>query len=285
MASTACIDTTQKGLPCPVPPLAGRDVCHFHAKVRDREAQRKEEDAERAVRGVKLCGGFNRKCPDGAEIPLTQKLNTCDACTKTVRERALANKAKRDAATAERNKANASAGVRECSNCHEKFPPSEFETERKKSDSYRLGAGEKVSDRCRGCRERVRELKAAGTIPERSKTNREEEKAARKAIAEKAAAEGKRICSRHGSVTDGCWVVLPDAYEPPTCEPCIKLREDYNASKRKKKEEKKAKSTEEETQPKEEAEEMKEGEIKNPAMDTGSTAGENENVCFACRIV
>ncbi|GAQ93628.1 hypothetical protein KFL_017310010, partial [Klebsormidium nitens] len=60
---------------------------------------------------------------------------------------------------------------------------------------------------------------------------REQEQARRREEAKKAEAAGKRTCSRHGSVTRGCWVVLPNGYEGTTCQPCIKLREEYRAYK------------------------------------------------------
>lgn len=55
-------------------------------------------------------------------------------------------------------------------------------------------------------------------------------------------------------------MVLPDEYEPKTCEPCIKLRQEYNEWKLKKKKQEKEEEEKEETR-KREREEREEGEI------------------------
>ncbi|GAQ89835.1 hypothetical protein KFL_005680020 [Klebsormidium nitens] len=146
-------ELTKKGLPCPLQALAGKALCHIHHKSAELEETRKKEEAARTARGVKLCiGGGEQKCPDKAELPLDSDQSTCDACIKKIRERSLVNKAKRDAATAERNKAKATKGVKECIACHKERPDADFVAERRAK-----GGGEPVSDRCKACRERAKE--------------------------------------------------------------------------------------------------------------------------------
>jgi hypothetical protein len=203
----------------------------MHAKSLELQATRKKEAEERASRGVRLCnGGGDQKCPDKTELPMTSSETVCEACSKKVKERANINRAKRIAATAERNKAK--EGKKECTICHNDYPLADFQAERRLKTT-----GGFVSDRCKNCRERAKEVKADCLAADRAKEKREQELAVRKEVASDAKKEGHRICSRHGSVTQGCWVVLPDDYEGATCEPCIKLREEYNAYKKAKKEE------------------------------------------------
>lgn len=177
-------------------------MCHSHAKLREKKERQEKEDKDRAGRGVKLCiggGHRGRKCPDDAEIPVSQKRATCDACTKFNSAKSSENRYKRLAAATERNTEKAQSGVRECTCCHEDKPLENFRTDRKKSDTYHTGIGREVSDRCRECREKNKSADRAEQLHEK----RCEEKADREAVAKKALEDGKRVCSRHGTVTDG----------------------------------------------------------------------------------
>lgn len=196
----------------------------MHTYKAELEKTRKAEEDERASRGVRLCKGAGQaKCPDETELPITSPEVVCDACSTRAKERAKLNREKRLAATAERNKAK--DGKKECVICHKDYPLADFEAER------RLKGGDTVSNKCKSCREKAKEVQVKCLGGERAKEKRLQEQAQRGELCDAAKKEGRRICSRQGSVTRGCWVVLPDDYEPATCEPCIKLREEYNAYK------------------------------------------------------
>eukprot|EP00243_Klebsormidium_subtile_P005969 TRINITY_DN2479_c0_g1_i11.p1 TRINITY_DN2479_c0_g1~~TRINITY_DN2479_c0_g1_i11.p1 ORF type:complete len:726 (+),score=170.98 TRINITY_DN2479_c0_g1_i11:274-2451(+) len=222
-----CQANNQKGLPCPLPALEGKDSCHSHTKLREKEEKKRVEDAERATRGVKLCsGGCYRKCPDANEIPITNKSSLCDSCTKLLKQQSSVNRAKREELVAQRNKEKEEEGLLECKHCHRDLPLDEFKTERKKT-VLRLGVSEERSDRCRECREKAKTIVAASMAKHGKGPAPEEPKPSRPA---------RRMCSRHGKVNDGCWGELPDNYDGLTCEPCIKLLRAYNEWKRQRRE-------------------------------------------------
>jgi hypothetical protein len=246
-----CQANNQKGLPCPLVALEGRDVCHSHAKMKDKEEKRRAEDAERATRGVKLCSGGNRLCPKAAEIPLQNKSTVCAECVTFHKERESVNRAKREGLVAARNKEKKEKGLLECKLCRRDLPVEEFTTQRKKT-SLRLGVGEDNSDRCRECREKAAKIVAASKAkhvepdkqtsdlvaaskakhvePDKQTSDLSEEKG-------EAKSPQKRLCSRDQKVSKGCWKVLPDSYDGLTCTPCVELLREFREWKRAKKEE------------------------------------------------
>lgn len=213
--------------------LEGRDVCHSHAKMKDKEEKRRAEDAEPATRGVKLCSGGNRLCPKAAKIPLQNKSTVCAECVTFHKERESVNRAKREGLVAARNKEKKEKGLLECKLCRRDLPVEEFTTQRKKT-SLRLGVGEDNSDRCRECREKAAKIVAASKAkhvePDKQTSDLGEEKGVAKS-------PQKRLCSRDQKVSKGCWKVLPDSYDGLTCTPFVELLREFREWKRAKKKE------------------------------------------------